>query len=163
MKTISITLVVLIIMIAAAYSAERPLREEIKVRARYTLAVAENAGPHTGSLFEIGFPSAVTEMTEVTDLVPSESKSAMFRDPQEITEEGLSERAFQISLPVNEVGDPSEITVPEGNVREQFRNPAAITEEGLTEKAFQISYPAPVIGSPSDIQAHELKRIPARG
>ncbi len=163
MKTISIALVVLIIMIAAAYSAERPVRNELKVRARYTLPVAENAGPHQRSLFEIGFPAAVTGMTEVTGLVPSGSGSVMFRNPQEITEEGLSEQAFQISLPANVIGDPSDIIVPEGTVREQFRDPAVITEEGLSEQAFRIRYPAPVVGSPEDIQAQELKLVPARG
>lgn len=163
MKTISITIVVLIIMIAAAYSAERPVRKEIKVRAQYVMPGSENRGPEKSSLFNIAFPAPVTEVPAVTDLESSDTRSVRFRDPEEITEEGLSEEAFRISLPAPVIGEPEAISLPDTRVREPFRKPAAITEEGLTEKAFQISYPEPVIGSPSDIQAHELKLIPARG
>jgi hypothetical protein len=160
MKTISITTALLISISAAAFSAEKPAREALKVRAQYVLPGSETREPYSGSLFKISFPSPVLDPSDIVGTASKESDNVIFRNPQQITEEGLTERAFEIMLPEPVTGDPAEISFPEKESRSLlFRDPQSITEEGLSEKAFQISYPAAVIGSPDEIRATELKRM----
>lgn len=158
MKTISITTAALIALSANVFSAEGPVREDIKVRAQYVLPGSEPTQLNRASLFQINSPEVILEHDELTG---SAVKSGTFRfkNPEAITEEGLSEKAFLLTYPEAVIGDPSEILLPVNSEKFQFKNPRAITEEGLNEKVFQVSYPAQVIGSPDEIQASELKFI----
>lgn len=160
MKTITIITASLIALTVNAFSAEGPVREDIKVRAQYVLPGSEPTQLNRGSLFHIRFPGVSLEHDELSGM-PASSGTFRFKNPQAITEEGLTEEAFLLTYPKPVIGDPSEIVVPVSSEKFQFKNPKAITEEGLNEKVFKLSYPAPVIGSVDDIQAEELKLIAA--
>lgn len=159
MKTISITTAALIALSANVFSAEGPVREDIKVRAQYVLPGTEQTQLNKGSLFQISFPEVTLEHDELKSASAVTSGTFRFKNPQAITEEGLTEKAFTLAYPEAVIGDPSEIALPVSSKKFQFKNPQAITEEGLNEKVFELSYPAMVIGSADDIQAQELKFI----
>ena len=159
MKTISITTAIVLALSANAFSLEGPVREDIKVRAQYVLPGSEPTQLNRASLFQISFPEVNLEHDDLVGASAVTSGTFRFKNPEAITEEGLTEKAFLLAYPQPVIGDPSEIVVPVKSEKFRFKNPQAITEEGLNEKVFELSYPPMVIGSADDIQARELKFI----